>query len=101
MVGIFTNEGAAELAQCQMQAVAGVVLQGNMACGCRSGIQISIGSVGDELVAVAVDIEVASAYFWVVLVELVEFLSLRAPARLGHGFIQLQRNGLCQAVGEF
>ncbi len=81
VVGILADDGARELAVLQLQRVAGVILQGNVGRGCLLGVQVGVGGIGHQLVAVAVDVEVTFRHLRILGVEVGLLLGQRAPAR--------------------
>ena len=94
MVGIFPYGGITEFAECKCQFVAGVVFQRDFSC-CRClHIEIGIWSVGDELVAESVDIQVARAHLGIEAVEVILLCLLRRPYAIALGFLHLQFDGI-------
>ena len=94
VVGILADDTARELAVVQLQRVAGVILEGDF---CRSRllhVQIGVRGIGHQLVAVAVDIEVALRHLRILLVEVGLLLGLRTPARLVVRALDLEGNSL-------
>ena len=82
----------------QFHFLASVVLQGNGGRGSFLFIQIGIGRIGHQLVAIAVHIEVASRHFRILGIEVVHLLGLRR-ALIGR-LLQLHRNSLRNIVIE-
>ena len=100
VVGILADDAAGELAILQLQRVAGVILQGDVGRGRLLGVEIAVGGVGHQLVAVAVDVEVAFRHLRVLGVEVGLLLGLRAPARGVVGALHLHGNLLGHVVVE-
>ena len=71
MVSIFSYSGSREHAPSEIQLLASIILQ-RYRCRCRPGV----GRVGDQLVAVAVDIEVARAHHRVLRIKVLELIAL-------------------------
>ncbi len=76
MVSIFSYSGSREHAPSQLQLLASVILQ-RYRCRCRPFlIKIGIGRVSDQLVAVAVDIEVTRAHHRVLRIKVLKLIAL-------------------------
>ena len=98
VVSILPDSGSGEHAPGELQFLASVVLQGNRCRGRPLTIKIGVRRVGDQLVAVAVDIEVARAHFRILRIKVLELGALAGP--FGR-FLYLHRNGLGRVVMEF
>ena len=78
-----------------MKALARIVLQRYVRRGPPFAVVVGVGVVGDELVAVAVHVEVALAHLRIVLVEVILLRGSRGPCRGAAGLIYFLGDALC------
>ena len=81
MVFILTDNTAGKLAILQLQCVAGVIFQGDVSRCRLLTVQIGVGGIGDQLIAIAVHIEIAFRHFRILFVEVGLLLGLCTPTR--------------------
>ena len=94
MIRKLMDDTCRELAILQLQSVTGIILQRYFRRCCLLCIQISVGRIGHQLIAVTVHVKVTFRHFWILSVEVVLLPCLCAPARCIVRLLNLQRNGL-------
>ena len=100
VVFIFADESTGEFSPGELQRIAGVILQGDVGRCRLLAVQIGVRSVGDQLVCIAVYVEVALADFRILSIEVGRLLGGGTPARGVVGLPYLYGNRLCSVVVE-
>ena len=100
VVFILADESAGEFSPGELQRIAGVILQGDVGRCRLLTVQIGVRRVGDQLVCVAVYVEIALADFRILCIEVGRLLGGGTPARGVVGLSYLYGNRLCSIVVE-